>query len=185
MSRDKIEVVNLSSLLLVDLGSARPAGLWSVFLLGIFRKYLSSQFLLDPGLIFIYPCAWYMIWKGKQNLEGSPGITWDNMVEILIFSTFTFLDFYQPSSNRLKFEQSFEGDRFNINLLEYAIPATLSQKSGSISLFLYFSNMINQICLKFLTVFLTTWLKYFLKTFGFFWFFLRGSHSLSARRASS
>ena len=57
-----------------------------------------------------------------------------------------------------------------IQLQEFAIPTLLSparvQKSGSLLLFLYFSNMVNWISPKLLTVFLTTWLWSFLSIFG-------------------
>ena len=56
----------------------------------------------------------------------------------------------------------------NINLLECPIPAPPRHKKyGSLLFLLYFSNMVKWISPNLLTVFLTTWLRYFLKIVKF------------------
>ena len=69
---------------------------------------------------------------------------------------------------------SFQGNpttRIGNSFCSSCSSSTSSQKSGSIFPFLYFSNMINWMSLKLLTVFLTTGLQYFL----IYLYFLNGS----------
>ena len=71
---------------------------------------------------------------------------------------------------------------FLLSLLIPPLPCTLSQKSGSILLQLYFSNMVNWISTKPLTAFPTTWLR-FSGNFLIWFTWVTVWHGLSTQRA--